>query len=48
MSWFKRTPRQRTVEKPKPHRTSPLSQQAMQQTEDKTKPKKDNKENKNE
>jgi hypothetical protein len=48
MSWFKRTPKSKTPDKPKPHRTSPISDQMLKVAKEKTSPKQANKEQKNE
>lgn len=38
MSWYRRKPRLKTPDKPKPHRTSPLSEQVLKNAKDKTGP----------
>ena len=48
MSWYKRTPKAKAPEKVKPHRTSPISEQVLKVAKEKTNPKQDKKEDKNE
>lgn len=46
MSWFKRTPRHKTPEKPRPHRGSPISDEIMKLTKERTSPTENKKDDK--
>jgi hypothetical protein len=48
MSWYNRKPRPKTLEKLKPHRASPMSEQVLKIAKEKSNPKTNKKEDKNE
>lgn len=48
MSWYKRTPRVKTPEKIRPHKTSPITDQVMKDLKQKTGPTPDKDDKKNE